>query len=122
MTPRRLILLVAAIALIAGIVALVVPVCVSGQTGSAGLRNPIAGDLSTARRTRTAATWRNLPVVKQSVPRTNYVSACTSALVTRRGWSIPLAVIGLLVMGGSLLVRERNARGNALGADAGEPV
>jgi hypothetical protein len=106
LTARRLILLVGAIVLIAGIVALVVPVSASGENGSVGCGNAIAGDLSTAR-DKDNGNLANLPVVNQFVPHTNYVSACTSALSTRRGWSIPLAVTGLLVMGGSLLVRER---------------
>ena len=92
--------------LIAGIVALVVPVSASGENGSVGCGNASASDLSTAR-DKDNGNLANLPVVNQFVPHTNYVSACNSALSTRRGWSIPLAVIGLLVMGGSLLVRER---------------
>ena len=106
MTARRLILLLGAIMLIAGIVALVVPVSASGENGSVGCGNASASDLSTAR-DKDNGNLANLPVVNQFVPHTNYVSACTSALSTRRGWSIPLAVIGSLVMGGSLLVRER---------------
>jgi hypothetical protein len=106
LTARRLILLLGAIMLIAGIVALVVPVSASGENGSVGCGNAIAGDLSTAR-DKDNGNLANLPVVNQFVPHTNYVSACNSALSTRRGWSIPLTVIGLLVTGGSLLVRER---------------
>jgi hypothetical protein len=106
LTARRLILLVGAIVLIAGIIALLVPVSASGENGSVGCGNAIAGDLSTAR-DKDNGNLANLPVVDQFVPHTNYVSACDSALSTRRSWSIPLAVVGLLVMGGSLLVRER---------------
>jgi hypothetical protein len=106
LTARRLILLVAAIVLIAGIIALLVPVSASGENGSVGCGNAIAGDLSTAR-DKDNGNLANLPVVNQFVPHTNYVSACNAALSTRRAWSIPLAVVGLLVMGGALLVRER---------------
>ena len=106
MTPRRLILLVGAIALIAGIISLLVGASASGENGSVGCGNAIAGDLSTAR-DKDNGNLANLPVVNQFVPHTNYVSACNSALSTRRAWSIPLAGVGLLVMGGSLLVRER---------------
>jgi hypothetical protein len=106
LTARRLILLVGAIVLIAGIIALLVPVSASGENGSVGCGNAIAGDLSTAR-DKDNGNLANLPVVNQFVPHTNYVSACNSALTTRRAWSIPLAVVGLLVMGGCLLVRER---------------
>jgi hypothetical protein len=106
LTARRLILLVGAIALIAGIIALLVGVSASGENGSVGCGNAIAGDLSTAR-DKDNGNLANLPVVNQFVPHTNYVSACNSALSTRRAWSIPLAGVGLLVMGGSLLVRDR---------------
>jgi len=108
LTARRLILLVGAIVLIAGIIALLVGVSASGENGSVGCGNAIAGDLSTAR-DKDNGNLANLPVVNQFVPHTNYVSACNSALTTRRAWSIPLAVVGLLVMGGCLLVRERQA-------------
>lgn len=106
MTARRLILLVGAIVLIAGIIALLVPVSASGENGGVGCGNAIASDLSTAR-DKDSGNLANLPVVSQFVPHTNYASACSSALSTRRAWSIPLAVVGLLVVGGSILVRVR---------------
>jgi hypothetical protein len=103
-----LILLVGAIVFIAGILALLVGVSVSGENGSVSCGNAIVSDLSAAR-DKDNGNLANLPVVNQFVPHTNYVSACDSALANRRGWSIPLAVVGLLVVGGSLLVRERQA-------------
>jgi hypothetical protein len=106
MTARRLILLVGAIGLIAGIIALLVPVSASGENGNVGCGSAIASDLSPAR-DKDNGNVANLPVLNQFVPHTNYVSACNSALSTRRAWSIPLAIVGLLVVGGSLLIRER---------------
>lgn len=106
MTTRRLILLVGAMVFVAGIIALLVPVSASGENGSVGCGNAIASDLSTAR-DKDNGNLANLPIVNQLVPHTNYVSACNAALSTRRAWSIPLTVVGLLVVGGSLLVRER---------------
>jgi hypothetical protein len=106
MTARRLILLIGAILLVAGIIAVLVPVSASGENGNVGCGNAIASDLSTAR-DKDNGNVANLPVVNQFVPHTNYLSACNSALSARRGWSIPLTIVGLLVVGGSVLIRER---------------
>jgi hypothetical protein len=118
MTLRRLILLVGAVLLVAGVIALLVPVSVSGGNGeSIGCGNGIASDLSAAK----AADERNtvnvpgaIPgaqqaqeVVNQFIPPTNYVAQCQSALSTRRAWSIPLAVVGALAIAGAFLVPER---------------
>ena len=108
MTTKRLILLVGAIVLLAGIISLLVGVSASGENGSVGCGSAVASDLSAAR-DQDNGNVANLPFVNQFVPHTNYVSACNSALSTRRAWSIPLTVVGLLVIGGSLLVRERQA-------------
>jgi hypothetical protein len=101
-------LLVGAIVFVAGITALLVPVSASGENGSVGCGNAIASDLSAAR-DKDNGNLANLPIVSEFVPHTNYVSACNSAVSTRRAWSIPLTVIGLVVVGGSLFVRERQA-------------
>jgi hypothetical protein len=106
MTARRLILLIGAILLVAGIIAVLVPVSASGENGNVGCGNAIASDLSAAR-DKDNGNVANLPVVNQFVPHTNYLSACNSALSARRGWSIPLTIVGLLVVGGSVLIRER---------------
>jgi len=43
------------------------------------------------------------------VPHTDYVAECQHAVSSRRSWAIPLAVIGLLVVAGSLLVPRTRA-------------
>jgi hypothetical protein len=111
MTGRRIILLAGAVLFIAGIIAMLVPVSASGADGSVGCGNAISSDLSAAQQ-KDGNNPGNLPIVGgivQSVDpstRTNYVSQCNSALSTRRSWSIPLTVVGVLVAAGSLLVRE----------------
>jgi hypothetical protein len=107
MTLRRLILLAGAVLLIAGVVALLVPVSVTGGNGeSVGCGNAVASDLSAARGAddRSGA---NLPVLSEFIPHSNFVANCESALSHRRAWSIPLAVIGVLGVAGGLLVAAR---------------
>jgi hypothetical protein len=107
MTVRRLVLLAGAVLLIAGIIALLVPVTVSGNGESIGCGNAIAADTSAAK----AADDRsggNIPVVSEFIPHSNYVSQCESSVSTRRAWSIPLAVIGLVALAGGALVQGRS--------------
>ena len=106
MTMRRLILLAGAVVLIAGLIGLLVPVSASGENGSVGCGNAIASDLAAAK-DKDNSNLANLPVVNQFIPHTNYVAACNSALSTRRAWSIPVAVVGLIVVAGAFLVRGR---------------
>ncbi|MBV8928301.1 MAG: aminopeptidase [Mycobacteriaceae bacterium] len=110
MTLRRLVLLVGAVLLIAGVVALLVPVTVSGGSGgsseSVGCGNAVASDLSAAR-SADDRSGGNVPVLNQFIPHSNYVADCQSALSHRRAWSIPLAVIGVLGVAGGLLVSAR---------------
>jgi hypothetical protein len=112
MTVRRVLLLAGAVLLLAGIIALLVPVSASGGSGSVGCGNAVASDLSEARE-KDNSNPGNIPIVGgviQSIApqtHTNYVSECNSALSMRRAWSIPLAVVGSLVVAGSFLVRDR---------------
>jgi hypothetical protein len=113
MTLRRLVLLVGAVLLIAGFIALLVPISVSGNDGSVGCGVPISGgDLTNARQKdnqNPSNAAGNLPVVGpviQSIaPPSNYAADCTSAVQTRLWWAIPLAVVGVLVIAGSFTVR-----------------
>jgi hypothetical protein len=120
MTARRLILLVGAIALIAGIVALLMPVSVSGPAGSASCGTPIAGgDLSDAQAKDNNAgnAVGNIPVVGPLVQsmapqsQTHYVADCNSGIDTRLWWAIPLAVVGAVGIAGSLTMRGGRAVG-----------
>lgn len=112
MTTRRLLLLAGAVLLVAGIIALLVPVSAAGNNGSVGCGNAVASDLSAARE-KDNSNPGNIPIIGgviQSIDpstKTSYVSECNSALSTRRAWSIPLAVVGVLLAAGSFLVRDR---------------
>ena len=107
MTPRRLILVAGAILLIAGVIALLVPVSTSNGNGeSIGCGNAVAEDLSGAR-SANDNTVANVPILNQIVPHADFVAQCQSAVSSRRTWSIPLTVIGALAVVGALLVRPR---------------
>ncbi|HJT92034.1 MAG TPA: aminopeptidase [Mycobacterium sp.] len=109
MNARRLILLVGAIALIAGVIAALVPVSVPGpEGGSIGCGNGIAADTSAAREADSRNPV-NLPILNEVVPHTDYVTQCQSALSSRRAWAIPVAVVGLVVIAGSFFVGRRTS-------------
>jgi hypothetical protein len=91
--------------LVAGIIGLLVPVSVSDDNGgSIACGNAVAADLSAAR-SANEKNLANIPIVSQIVPHTDYVAKCESSLSSRRGWSIPLTVIGAIVVAGALFVR-----------------
>jgi hypothetical protein len=107
MNLRRLVLLVGAVLLIAGVIALLVPVSVPGpDNGSLGCGNGIAASDSAAREADNNNP-ANLPIINQVVPHTEYVAQCHSAVSQRRAWAIPLAIIGLVVLAGSFFVGGR---------------
>jgi hypothetical protein len=109
MNLRRLILLVGAIALIAGIIGLLVPVSVPGpDNGSIGCGNGLVQDLSAAQEADNSNP-ANLPILNEVIPHTDYVPLCQSALSSRRAWAIPVAVVGLVVIAGSFFVGGRAA-------------
>lgn len=116
MNTQRLILLVGAILLIVGAVFLFVPPSASGDRGSVGCGMPIAGGDLTAARDKDNQTAGNQlgnipvvgPVIQDIAPQTQsheYEDKCNSAVNKRLSWSIPVAVVGLIVLGGSFLVR-----------------
>jgi hypothetical protein len=110
MNLRRLILLVGAIVLIAGVVGLLMPVSVPGpEGGSIGCGNAVAADMSAARQAD-SGNIANLPILEQFIPHTDYVTQCQSAVSQRRAWTIPLAVVGLVVIAGSFFVGGRTGR------------
>ena len=107
MTLRRLVLAVGAVLLGAGVIALLVPVSVSGNNGnSVGCGNAISEDLTSAR-SADNGTGANIPILNQLIPHSDFVGQCESAVSTRRSWSIPLAVIGALALVGSFVVPRR---------------
>lgn len=107
MTMRQLIMLAGVVVLIAGAIGLLTPVSVSdGDQGSIGCGNAVVADLSGARAANDK-TVANIPILNEVLPHTDYVARCESSLSSRRSWSIPVAVIGVLVVAGALLVRGR---------------
>ena len=110
MNLRWLILLVGAVVLIVGVVGLLVPVSVPGpDSGSIGCGSGLVQDLSAAQEANNNNP-ANLPILNQIIPHTDYVTQCQSALSGRRAWTIPVAVIGLVVIAGSLFAGSRVGR------------
>jgi hypothetical protein len=106
MTVRRLIIAVGVVLLLAGVIGLLVPVQVSNSNGgTVSCGNGIASDMTGARAANDSSV-ANIPVLNQIVPHTDFVAACESSLSTRRAWTIPLTLVGLVAIGGSLLVRR----------------
>lgn len=109
MTMRRLILAVGAVLLLAGVIGLLAPVSISDGNGhSIGCGNAVAEDLSGARSANNNSV-ANIPILNQVVPHTDYVAQCQSSVGSRRMWSIPLAVVGLIAIGGILLTGRQGA-------------
>src|SRR6476660_865975 len=87
MNLRRLILLVGAVVLIAGVIGLLMPVSVPGPDNvSIGCGNGLAADQSAAQQADNQNP-ANLPILNQVIPHTNYVAQCQSALSSRRAWT-----------------------------------
>jgi hypothetical protein len=109
MTVRRLIIGVGAVLLLAGIIGLLVPVSISDGNGhSIGCGNAVATDLSAARNANNSSV-ANVPVLNQILPHTDYVAQCQSSVGGRRAWTIPLTVVGIIAIGGTLLTGRRGA-------------
>lgn len=108
MAAKRVILLLGAVLLVAGVISLLVPVSTSdGNGGSIGCGNAISADLSSARQANDKGIVANVPILNEIVPHTDFVAQCQSAVSQRRAWSIPLTVIGVLVAAGSFVVGGR---------------
>jgi hypothetical protein len=109
MTLRRLIIAVGAVLLLAGVIGLLTPVSVSdGNGASIGCGNAVATNLSAARNANERSV-ANIPILNQFVPHTDYVAQCQSSVGSRRAWTIPLAVVGIIGIAGALLVRSQRA-------------
>jgi hypothetical protein len=116
-TVRRLIMVAGAVLLLAGVIGLLMPVSVSDSNGgSIGCGNAVASDLSGAR-SANDRNGANIPIIGQLVPHTDYVAQCQSSLSSRRSWTIPLTIIGVVVIGGALVpeVLARRPRGATTG-------
>jgi hypothetical protein len=109
---RRLILLVGAVLLLAGVIGLLVPASISDSDGhSIACGNAVAADTSSAQAANDKNVVADIPIVNQIVPHTDYVSECRSSISSRRSWTIPLAVVGAIVIAASFLVRGRRTVG-----------
>ena len=115
-TGRRLILLAGVVLLVAGVIGLFVPVSISaGNGGSIGCGSAVHSDLSAARsqdnqNVGNSPLVQQIPVVNQVAPQSHYVADCNSALATRRMWTIPLTLIGIVaIAAGVFLQRPRGA-------------
>jgi hypothetical protein len=107
MNLRRLVLLVGAVVLVVGVIGLLMPVSVPGpDSGNIGCGNALAKDSSAAQQADNQNP-ANLPIINQVVPHTNYVAQCDSAVSGRRAWTIPVAIVGLVVIAGSFFVGGR---------------
>ncbi len=102
MSVRRLIIAVGAVLLLAGVIGLLVPVTVSNSNGgTVSCGNGIATDLSGARNANDK-NGANIPILNQLIPHTDFVAECQSSVSSRRMWTIPLAVIGVIGIAGAL--------------------
>ena len=107
MNLRRLILLVGAVALIVGVVGLLMPVSVPGpDNASIGCGNGIV-PICRPRGRRTTTTPPTCRSLNEIIPHSDYVAQCQSAVSGRRAWTIPVAVVGLVVIAGSFFVGGR---------------
>ena len=111
MTARRVVLLAGIAALLIGVIALLLPVSTSdGSGGSIACGNGLSADMSAARDANNSSV-AGVPILNQVVPHTDFVAQCQSEVSGRRAWAIPVAVLGLLVAGGSMFVGDRAGAG-----------
>ena len=110
MNLRRLVLLAGAVILLVGVIGLLMPVSIAGpDSQKIGCGNAVAADDSAAREADSSNPV-NLPVINELVPHTDYVAQCQTAVSDRRMWSIPVAIVGLVVLAGGFVVGGRGAR------------
>jgi hypothetical protein len=106
MNLRRLVLLVGAVVLVVGVIGLLMPVSIPGPDQEIGCGNAVAADTSSAQQADNRNPV-NLPILNEIVPHTDYAAQCQSAVSDRRSWTIPVTVIGLVVLLGSFFVGGR---------------
>lgn len=109
MNGRRLVLVAGAILFIAGVVGLFVPVSISGGIGCGTAVN---SDVSAARaqddqNVGNSPVIQQIPIANQVAPKSQFVSQCNSALGDRRLWTIPLTVVGVVIVGATFARRPQ---------------
>lgn len=114
MSTRQYAVIVGAVVLLIGVIALLVPVSTSnGNGGNISCGTAISSDLSAAREANSKSV-ADVPILNQIVPHNDYVAQCESAVSQRRAWSIPLAAVGLLATAGTFLVGGRKSVGSGV--------
>lgn len=109
MTAKRLVIAVSAALLLIGVIGLLVPVTVSNSNGgTVSCGNGIVTD-SAGARAANKGTVADIPILNDLLPHTDFVALCDSAVSSRRMWTIPLTVIGLVGVAGALVVRRTGA-------------
>ena len=76
------------------------------DTGSISCGNGDAADPSAAQEAN-HNNPANLPILNQILPHTDYTAQCQSAVSGRRAWTIPVTIVGLVVIAGSFFVGRR---------------
>ena len=98
-----------AIVLLVGVIAMMVPVSITkGDGGAIGCGNAVMENLSDARAANNSSI-AGIPVLNEVIPHEDFVGRCQAAVSDRRTWSIPVAVLGLLVCAGSFAVGRTGA-------------
>jgi hypothetical protein len=101
-----LVLLLGAVLLVAGVIGLLVPVSISDSDGtSIGCGNAVAADTSNAQAANDKNVVAEIPILNQIVPHRDYVSECKSSISSRRTWTIPLTIVGAVVVAASFMLR-----------------
>ena len=111
-TVRRLVIAVGAVLLLVGVIGLLVPVSITdGNGNSIGCGNALVANTQNARNATQQTnnqTGANLPVVGSFAPHSpDYVAQCQSSVGSRRTWTIPLAVVGIIAVAGALFVNRQ---------------
>jgi hypothetical protein len=110
MNLRRLVVVAGAVVLLVGLIGLLMPVSIAGPDNQKiGCGNAVAADDSAAREADSSNPV-NLPVLNELIPHTDYVAQCQTAVSDRRTWSIPVAIVGLVLLAGGFVVGGRGAR------------
>lgn len=100
--------------LLAGVIGLLVPVSITdGNGNSIGCGNAVVANTQNARNAMQQTnnqSGANLPVVGSFAPHSpDYVGQCQSSVGSRRAWTIPLAVVGILAIAGSFVMGRQGA-------------
>jgi hypothetical protein len=110
MNLRRLVVVAGVVVLLVGLIGLLMPVSIAGPDNQKiGCGNAVAADDSAARQADSSNPV-NLPVLNELIPHTDYVAQCQTATSSRRTWSIPVAIVGLVLLAAGFVVGGRGTR------------